>query len=218
MRASPTGELSTEPVVVFDGASRQTLDIYDQNGKAIGAAVRVKDRYSQVGYRYHYELSDTQLRCVLRDVTRRRFGIDSWTYAFSVLGADGAELGTITQSGTRNDSYVVATGGPPVAAIRRVPLREATSNRPLSEPPMTLSRRSRRLFDRVTGKVWSIEDEPGHTVARITHLTSISDLFTGGVAYVVELEPRVDENLRPIALTFCIVADNRLVDCRGGGG
>ena len=73
---SPTGVLSTEPVLVFRGEWQETLRIYDQNGRQIGEARRIKDRYSKVGHRYHYELWDTELRCVLRDVTRRRFGAD----------------------------------------------------------------------------------------------------------------------------------------------
>jgi hypothetical protein len=48
---SPTGVLSTESVLVFWGEWRHSLGIYDQNGSKIGHARRIKDRYSQVGYR-----------------------------------------------------------------------------------------------------------------------------------------------------------------------
>jgi hypothetical protein len=95
----------------------KTLRIYDQSGRQIGEARRIKDRYSKVGHRCHYELWDTELRCVLRDVTRRRFGADSLTHAFSVLGADAAEIGTITRSGSSHDSYVIAIGGGPLRPL-----------------------------------------------------------------------------------------------------
>ena len=79
----------------------------DPNGGEIGGAVRIEDRYSRVGYQYHYELGDGQLRCVVRNVTRPRSG---WACAFSVLGSDGAEIATITRSATDvNDSYVIAS-------------------------------------------------------------------------------------------------------------
>jgi hypothetical protein len=72
--ASPTGVLSTESVLVFWGEWQQTLRLYDRNGRQIGEARRIRDRYSKVGYRYHYGLWDTELRCVVRDVMRPRFG------------------------------------------------------------------------------------------------------------------------------------------------
>jgi hypothetical protein len=116
--------LSSDRVVVFRGEGRQSLSIYGQDGSVIGSAVRVKDDYKQVGFRYHYELRDTELRCVLRDVTRRRLGVDSLPYSFSVLGADGADIGAITQSGrgmydhlTSSAWHVDDEPGHPVAKI-----------------------------------------------------------------------------------------------------
>ena len=209
----PTGVLSTEPVLVFRGGWQETLRIYDQNGGQIGEARRIKDRYSKVGHRYHYELWDTELRCVLRDVTRRRFGADSLTHAFSVLGADAAEIGTITRSGSSNDdSCVVAIGGRSVATASRVPRRTVMSERKSSATPMTLIRRAKQLIEGVTSMVWRVEDEPGHSVVRLTYLPG------RGVAYVLEMEPRLDEQLRTIALTLCIVADNTIIDRTVGRG
>ena len=212
-QSSSTRLLSTEPVLVFWGEPRRSLGIYDQHGSDIGAAVRIKDRYSRVGYRYHYELSDTELRCVLRDVTRRRLGIDSWTYTFSVRDADGAEIGQIIQSGTSNDSYVITSGGRAVASVRRVTRREAL-NEHSPFKPTALSQRGQRLFDVATSRIWCIEDEPGHSVARITYLEG------RGGAYVLSQEPSLEPQLKTIALTVCIVADNRIIDARhrGGGG
>jgi hypothetical protein len=203
--ASPTGGLSTESVLVFWGEWQRTLRIYDRNGRQIGEARRVRDRYSKVGYRYHYELWDTELRCVLRDVMRPRSG-DSSSHAFSVLGRDEAEIGRITRSGSSNDSYVIAIGGRSVATSSRVPRRAVMSERRSSATPMTLVRRAGQLIDGVTSMVWCIEDEPGHSVARLTSLRG------RGVAYVLETEPRLDEQLRTIALTLGIVADNTIID------
>jgi hypothetical protein len=100
---------------------------------------------------------------VLRDVTRRRFGADSLTHAFSVLGADAAEIGTITRSGSSDDSYVIAIGGRSVATARRVPRRTVMSEQKSSATPMTLIRRAKQLIDGVTSMVWRVEDEPGHS-------------------------------------------------------
>jgi hypothetical protein len=202
----PTGVLSTEPVLVFRGNWQETLRIYNQNGRQIGEARRIKDRYSKVGHRYHYDLWDTELRCVLRDVTRRRYGADSLTHAFAVLGADAAEIGTITRSGSSDDSCVVAIGGRSVATARRVPRRAVMSDRKSSATPITLTRRAKQLIDGVTSMVWRVEDEPGHSVVRLTYLPG------RGVAYVLEMEPRLDEQFRTIALTLCIVADNTIID------
>ena len=90
----PTGLIGISPTRARGVPS---YDIHDSAGSRIGVAVRFEDRYKEVGYRYHYELYDTELRCVLRDVTpRSRLGI-SGLDAFSVLEADGAQLGTLTK-------------------------------------------------------------------------------------------------------------------------
>jgi hypothetical protein len=207
--------LSTERVLVFRGEGRQSLSIYGQDGSAIGSAVRVKDDYKRVGFRYHYELRDSELRCVLRDVTRRRFGLDSLAYTFSVLGADGAEIGTITHSGRSSDSYEIALAGRPVGRVRGTPhLERIRTGRPLARP-MTLSDTARGLYDHLTSRAWHVEDEPGHSVAAITYIAS---LLTRDVTYVLELGPRLDDQLRAIALTVCLIADNRGINHSGGGG
>jgi hypothetical protein len=122
---SAPGGLSTAAVIVFCG--EVGFRIYDRDGSEIGAAMAFKDRYSKVGYSRHHELLDTQLRCVLRDRTRRRFGSEWGNYRFSVLGADEAEIGTITQSGSRDD-YVIASRGRDVATIRRAPNLNGSSS------------------------------------------------------------------------------------------
>jgi hypothetical protein len=205
---SGTDAITAEPVLVLCGTWRENLRIYDRSGKKIGTAERSEDSYSDVGYRYDYELRDTQLRCVLRDTTRRRFGIDSFTYAFSVLGADGAEIGAIIQSGKSQHGYTIASDGRSIAAVHRVPTHAGQSARSSSA-----ARAAQHLIDRVHGRVWCIEDEPGHDVARITYLPG----FKQRVAYVLQLEPCVDASLRTIALTVCLVADNRIINRRPGG-
>ena len=156
-----TGVLGGEPVLVFQGESRKTLGIYDPEGSEIGEAIRIEDRYSEVGYRYHYELRDQELRCALRDTTRRRFGIDSWYYTFLVLGPDGTEIGTVTQSGRSNHSYAIASGGRSIAAVHRASRLKAMSERRSSFSGETLFRRGQWLVDGMTSEMWCVEDEPG---------------------------------------------------------
>jgi hypothetical protein len=218
VRGRPTGVLSTEPVLVMWGESKRSLRIYDLRGREIGAAMRTEARYSQVGYGYYYELSDTQPRCALRDTTRRRLGIGSWTYTFSVVRADGAEIGTIIQSGTSSESFVIEIAGRPVATVRGVPRREMLSWRKRTAPRTTSLSRGQSLFDRVTRRMWSIEDEPGHPVASVNYLARVTYLFETEVAYVVELDSCVDDALRAIALTFSLVADNKIIQRGSGGG
>ena len=52
----------------------------------------------------------------------------------------------------------------------------------------------------------------------MTYLARITYLFEIEVAYVVEMERRLAETLRTIALTFCIVADNKLISRGRTGG
>jgi hypothetical protein len=202
-----TGMLSSDRVLVFRGDGRQSLSIYGQDGSAIGSAVRVRDDYKQVGFRYHYELRDTELRWVLRDLTRRRLGVDSLTYAFSVLGADGADIGTITQSGRSNDSYEIALAGRVAGRVRGTSrLERIRDGRPFTRS-MTLSEATRGTYDHLTSRAWQVEDEPGHSVAKITYIAS---QLTRVVTYVVELGARLDDQLRTIALTVGLIADNRM--------
>jgi hypothetical protein len=215
-RSQSTGVLTTEPILVFLGEPREDYGIYDQHDRLVGVAAKVKDRYSKVGYGYHYEISDTQPRCELRDVTRRRFGVDSLWHAFSVVDPTGSEIGRIALTGRRNDSYEITVGGRPVGRLRYFPQRQTVIEpQPFAAPP-TLIEKGKRLIDRATSRVWSIEDESGLSIARVTYLSmnKLNPLRDREVAYVFTPEPRLQGPLRTLALSVCVVVDNRIIDDR----
>jgi hypothetical protein len=126
--------------------------------------------------------------CLARyDATPSSLGVDSLAYAFSVLGADGADIGTITQSGRSNDSYEIALAGRVAGRVRGTShLERIRDGRPFTRS-MTLSEAARGTYDHLTGRAWHVEDEPGHSVAKITYIAS---QLTRVVTYVVQLGPR----------------------------
>jgi hypothetical protein len=199
----------SEPVLVFCGSWRETLGIYDQRGSEIGAAIRITDRYSTVGYRHHYELRDTELRCLLRDVTRHRWSL--W-HTLSLLDPNGEEIAKIASSGAK--SLTITADGQSIAEVRPVRRNEAR----IRKPPRTRQKEIgpvARLVDLVSSrKVWSVDDAPGHSVARITYLGSL----TSKVAYVVVLEPNTPERLRVVALNACLAVDDTITDRSSGSG
>jgi hypothetical protein len=119
-------------------------------------------------------------------------------------------MGRITN--WRGDCVITAAGRS-VATMRVVWDQEEAARPPRAPAPPTGSAESvQRLIDPTEGRVWFIEDEPGHRIARITYLV---DRLDQG-AYIVELESGVNEPLRTIATTTCLFADNRLIHHRHG--
>jgi hypothetical protein len=192
-------------VLVFHGRWRKSLTIYDRHGSEIGVAARGRDRYSEVGYRYHYDLQDSELRCVLRDITKRRIGLESRSYAFAVHAPDGAEIGEIRRAGGVND-YTISSDGVAMASVRHVPWRRAARDH-ATDLPVELGRRE-RLIDRFGSRVWYVSDEWQQTIGRVTHLMAVGER----VSYVLALEDKLAEPLRTILLTICMVVDNRITD------
>jgi hypothetical protein len=213
VRTEPTSASRTlidQPVLVLSGQWRQSLGIYDQRGREIGDAIRINDdAYSKVGYWRHYELRDSQPRGVLRDVTPGRF----WSgakFKFSVLDAHEVEIATISRSGSA--SLDITADGQLIAAVRRVRGEEARQETARTRQK-EIGRLTRILDWLRSGMVWSVEDERGYTLARITYISRSSR-----VAYVVTIEPETAERLRVIALTACLVIDDKITDRGSGGG
>jgi hypothetical protein len=211
--------LNTESVLVFSGVWHQTLLIYGPDGGQIGTALRFKDRRSEVGYRFHDELRnlESELRYTVRDTTPRGL---SRTHRFVVLNADEAEIGTITQSGSGTDRYEIAVNGRLAAIVqssKSAPVAvERSSAVRRSSTRTGLLGRGRALWERLNTTVWTIETAEGDRVAQVTLLASPRSLWTK-VAYVLELDPRLDESHRAMALGFCMAADGS-IDYGGGGG
>jgi hypothetical protein len=79
-RPGGDGTLLGEPVLVF----RPGYGIFDQDGNKLGTAHRIHDKYP------HYELRDTEVRCVVRNTMRNRNRHGSvWEYV--VCTPDGEE-------------------------------------------------------------------------------------------------------------------------------
>jgi hypothetical protein len=204
------GSRADAAVLVLHGRWRKSLAIYDASGYEIGTAVRTRDKYRDVGARYHYDISDTALRCVVRDVTPRHRGIAARRPEFSVLGPDGRALGTIRrESGLHN--YAVDAGGAARASIRRVGWRKAANARP--QFAFTDVPRRWRWIDRLSSRVWYLLTDSNRPIARITHL------FANGneVTYVLEREQSIGEPMRTLALALVIVVDNRITTDSNSG-
>jgi hypothetical protein len=203
------GTLATEPLLVFSGHWRSSLDIFDQYARQIGTAERTKTRYKDVGHHCRYELRDTAVVAELRDTTKRRF--PSRDYTFSVFSGDGAEVASARrQSG---NTYSFARGDQPIATLRQRRRRERLRRRPVAgAPPVT--ERLHGVLDRLTSRTFDLEDTYDQHVARIEYLRS--DYLAQGVNYVVDLGS-VREPLRSIALVACLVVDNRVIDLAQSG-
>ena len=183
--------------------------LYDGSGAEIGIAARAKDKYAATGSRYHYDVRDTALRCVVRDVSARRYGIFPGRPTFTVLGPDGGILGSVRRERGLHD-YAVDCEGPGRASLRRVSWRKAAAARP-QFAFADVDRRS-RLIDRLGSRVWYVIGEWDQRIAQITHL------FASGtqVAYVLERERTIAEPMRTLALALVIVIDNRITDNSSG--
>jgi hypothetical protein len=212
--------LGTESVLVFCGEWHESLRIYGQDGSEIGAAVRFNDRRSVVGYSAHYELRDSELMCIVRDMTAG--GFRRHRHTFAVVTADDVELGTIMRSQSARTSYEIAVDGRPAATIqpdKRVPasVRRSPASR-RSPTSTTLIGKAQALFDRMSARVWAMETAAGDRLARITYLPA--GRIPGGreVAYALELDEHADKADRTMAMAFCLGADARITDVRGGGG
>jgi hypothetical protein len=179
-----------QSVLVFCGAWKETLLIYGQDGLQVGAAARFKDRRSKVGYSAHYELRDSELMCIVRDMTPG--GFRTHRLRFAVLTADEAEIGTITRSEGATDRYEIAVDGRPAATIQciewvPIAVRRSSAGRRSSTSTILLGK-AQALYDRLTAKVWTIDTASGERVARVTYLAARRIPGSEEVAYVLELD------------------------------
>jgi hypothetical protein len=200
------GTLATEPLLVFRGRWRSSLEIFDQQGRAIATAERTRTRYKDVGHHCRYELRDTAVVAELLDTTKRRFRPRE--HSFSIFSGDGTGVATARRQ--NGNTFSFARGDQQIATLRQRPRRERLRGRPVAGAPR-LGERVRGILDRVTSRTFDLEDAYDQRVARIEYLRS--DYFAQGVGYVVELGA-VREPLRSIALVACLVIDNRVIDLR----
>jgi hypothetical protein len=201
-REKGDGTLLTEPILVFRGPSRSSLQIFDQHGNEIGSARRRDKRY---------ELRDRELRCTVRELTKRAKGLE---YEFLVAGPDDRELGTIMQDKVRIfGAWEVwprlISHGRMIAMLHRyrgswVPPQRVSASSWIS--------RAHYLIDHVSCCRFSI----GQDRAWITYIRP--SILPGQVSYVLELPPGETELLRTMTLAACIVVHNKEIKQGGNGG
>jgi hypothetical protein len=226
-RASANRVLTGQSILVFSGNWQATLEVFDQTGARLGSAVRHDDRYGEVGHHFHYELRDTEARCVMRDITSTRLGVRSRRRTFSIAGPGGAEVGTIEQESIRANlgslgdeldrrrgrtpsiaDGVIINNGHTIATIHeRRPTEELRKPRPATAP--TPLGKVHGLVDRISRRVWYIDDEAQTEVGRVTYLRTT--YLQRKVNYVVEILPETQEPLRTLMLPVCLVVDNAVV-------
>lgn len=212
-RAGVAGAPSEDLVLVFCGRWRETLDAYDRDGRLLGAAARVDGRNKQAGYRYHYEFDyerpDARVHGAVRDVTGSQIGFRPSPSTFAVLDADGVEHASVVATG-QGAPTIWGVQKPNEFEITRVGLVLGHFRR-MARPG------AKRPAEHLSNEVWYLHDEGGRDLARISFIHR----HRPNNAYVVEIDPTVTEPLRTIAPTFCVVADNLLVDrarsSTGGG-
>jgi hypothetical protein len=180
-RAKGGGTLTNEPILVFLGPRRPTLHIFDQYGNQIGTANKS---------RTEYQLCDSDVRCVVNETKLR-----GWEYEFVVSDPDGAIIGTINHDRMSRDGRTVAT-------IDDRPRREVLAER---AAPSNLMARAHYLLDHLCCCRYTIEDEPGHAVARITYVQPF--FVRDHMSFVLESDPLTPEPLRTMLLAMFTVVD-----------
>jgi hypothetical protein len=187
-RPGGDGTLLGEPVLVF----RPGYGIFDQDGNKLGTAHRIHDKYP------HYELRDTEVRCVVRNTMRNRNRHGSvWEYV--VCTPDGEEVARLSRprGWSRAEHCTVARGTETIATL----------DKRFGEP---LNTRLGRLI-RLPAERWQLTDNSGRDVARIT-------VAWEHAVYVLEVETWVVEPMRTVALASCVVAHEEMANLGGGGG
>ena len=126
----------------------------------------------------------------------------------------GAIIGTINRSKVRiRDAFSredplpdlehrISCDGVRVATINDRPRREVLANR---AAPSNLLARAHYLLDHLCCCRYTIEDKPGHAVARITYVQPF--FVRDQMGFVLELEPRTPEPLRTMLLAMFTVVD-----------
>ena len=196
-----TGTLTTEPLLILQGSPSSDLQIYDQRGRWLGEAARSRDRYTAVGYHHHYNLRDTQLRCVLRNTTRGRWSVTPKTYA--IVSPEGSAIALASRPlmnwRFERDDEVIAT-------LHEVPSAELG----VAEA-RGLFGRAQQYRDRHRGsQLFYLEDESDRLIARMTHLR------TAGIGtqnwFVLELGLGAAEMYTLIAVAGCVVANDTMIE------
>ena len=204
--------LVTEEVLVFRGPAFGSLRIYDQRGREIGGAERERGRQRKVGYRYRYQVNDAVPRCEVVEISLG-LGFDAarGLYAkgreFVISAPDEGHLAKAIwrEKNNRASEHVVfVRGGVQVATLRRQPRKEFRQSRPPLPTSNPIERIQQRHDRYVSRQLYYLLDHDNVRVARIAS-------FRTRVRLVLEIEPRVDERIRLIALAACIIADNTLI-------
>lgn len=211
------GRLATESILVFITKWNRDLRIFDQEGVEIGAVRKSRGQY---------ELSDAERLCRVRRTYK------SWLkiyFEFSVVGLDGAEIGTIgRQEQKMLYKHTPGLGRPPAIGRGDAAPRHAG---PTASDLESLAIKLRRpdgstiatLRDSQGGVVSRarsdqrrlyIEDEPGHEAARLTYWQRPA--FWGG--YVLELQPGLSEPLRTLIVATVLPVDKNIIDHGSDGG
>jgi hypothetical protein len=181
-RPGGDGTLLGERVVLFRGGD--SFEIFDQDGKTIGAA---KSRGYRKRVGCQIDLRDAEVRAVVALATREW----SWrglVWKYVVCTPDGEEVAALTRPrGWRAAKQcTVARGTERIATLEK-------HSKPFD------------VWDRLLGPHprWWLIDESGCHAARVTLVAK----GEGDSAYVLEVESRVTGRLRIIALAACIVVD-----------
>lgn len=223
------GRLANESIVVLRGPWKSHLTIFDQDGEQIGSAHRYGDEYA---------LRDAEPICTIRKDN------ESWSgsyFAYSVLGIDGLELGTISREKRarpkmENKSTTTEPAVPSVMGGRDPPrLSSAAANR---YPALTLKGRDGRAMATLRhgsrGEVIRNRLSPPDLLRRASYILDHSSccrytiedepgheaarityvrpsLWRNDVSYVLELGAPLAEPLRTLIVATPIVVDNSIL-------
>jgi hypothetical protein len=201
-REEGDGTLITEPILVFRGRSGSSLQIFDQHGNEIGSARHADSRY---------ELRDREIRCTVRELSKRAKGLE---YELVVAGPDGRELGKINHDkprlfGAWEGGVRIISRGRMIALLRRDPGRWVAPERVSA---FSWISRAHYLVDHVSCCRFSI----GVDHAWITYVRP--SILPYQVSYVLELPSDTTEPLRTMTLAAVIVVDNKEIKQGGNGG
>ena len=208
---SGTGTLDSESIVVLRGHHLGTLTIFNQRGEWIASADKTGWASPIFGYRYQYELRDTETRCTIRETTGRGFFPRS--YSFEILRPEGPVLATASMK--PGADCVLAREGKTIATLHQLSAEELNRERPRPGPQTRTESLLRSIGDFILSDnrdsdVFRLSDASGQQVARFISYPELG-FPDSKIGFVVEFEPKANHEMRVLTLMSCVIADWRML-------